>query len=163
MKTYVGVDPGASGAIVALTPDGTIVYSEKFHDRGPKELYDIVHQVVQPLSHVCMELVTPSPPQDGPARRSGTLSMFNFGKNVGHLEVSVLTAVTDGRLRMVTPATWQKCFGLYGMGKMDRTTKKNIHKAKAIELFGTQGKAITHANADALLIAEYCRRTTPNG
>jgi hypothetical protein len=60
----------------------------------------------------------------------------------------------------VTPQKWQKEFGLIVTGRglgQDDTAKKNRNKARAQELF--PGIKITHAIADALLIAEYGRRT----
>jgi hypothetical protein len=51
----------------------------------------------------------------------------------------------------VSPQKWQKAMGCMTKGD------KNVSKAKAQQLF-PQLK-ITHAIADALLIAEYARRT----
>lgn len=54
------------------------------------------------------------------------------------------------------PGVWQKPFRLPTQKKAGNTAKKNTHKARAQELF--PGLKITHAVADALLIAEYGRR-----
>jgi hypothetical protein len=56
----------------------------------------------------------------------------------------------------VTPGKWQKEFGLLAKKGETKTAKKNRHKARAQELF--PDLKITHATADALLIAEYGRR-----
>ena len=50
----------------------------------------------------------------------------------------------------VTPQKWQKALGCRTGGD------KNVSKARAQALFPLQN--ITHAIADALLLAEYCRR-----
>ncbi len=50
----------------------------------------------------------------------------------------------------VTPQKWQKTLSCLSRGD------KNITKAKAQQLF--PGLRVTHATADALLIAEYARR-----
>lgn len=61
-------------------------------------------------------------------------------------------------IELVAPSVWQRAFVLAG-GPRDEgiTAKKNRHKARAQELF--PNLKITHACADALLLAEYCRRT----
>ena len=59
------------------------------------------------------------------------------------------------RWEYVTPQKWQREFGLI-LPKLSNTDKKNRHKAVAQQLF--PDVKITHAIADALLIAEYCRR-----
>lgn len=64
------------------------------------------------------------------------------------------------RVEYVSPQKWQRALGLLskgrGLGQGD-TAKKNRNKAKAQELF--PGVKVTHAIADALLLAEYGRRT----
>jgi hypothetical protein len=52
----------------------------------------------------------------------------------------------------ISPQAWQKSLGCMTGGD------KNISKRRAQELFPTMN--VTHATADALLIAEYGRRTT---
>jgi hypothetical protein len=57
----------------------------------------------------------------------------------------------------VLPNAWQRALGVaYPPGSTD-TEKKNITKRRAQQLFPAF-TPITHAIADALLIAEYCRR-----
>ena len=81
--------------------------------------------------------------------------MFNFGHNFGMLEGLLIGAGIP--YDRVTPQKWQKEFGLYRLPDETKTAKKNRHKELAKELFPTLN--VTHATADALLIAEYCRRT----
>ncbi len=59
----------------------------------------------------------------------------------------------------VAPRTWQTAFGLVAKRgeRLTQTVKKNRHKDKAKKLWpGFPGK-ITHAVADAMLIAEFAR------
>ena len=57
----------------------------------------------------------------------------------------------------VIPRTWQKGVGITPRGKGETKTRfKNRLKAKASQLFPKVN--VTLATADALLIAEFCRR-----
>lgn len=75
-------------------------------------------------------------------------SSFRFGQSYGFLR-GVLVACRVP-FDQVTPAKWQRNLGCLSKGD------KNVTKAKAQELWPEL--RITHAIADALLIAEYGRR-----
>ncbi len=59
----------------------------------------------------------------------------------------------------VAPRTWQSAFGLVAKRgeRLTQTVKKNRHKDKAIKLWPGFPGRITHAVADAMLIAEFAR------
>lgn len=141
-EMFIGIDPGKSGGI-AFAFDGN-------YDaiKMPATLADVFSELVNATcdATALIEKVGPMPKQ-------GVKSMFSFGENYGALQM-VLTAL-GCPWDLVTPAKWQKEFGLYGK-KLEGTAKKNAHKAVAQRLFPTV--KVTHATADALLIAEYCRR-----
>ena len=146
MKTYIGIDPGKSGAMAIMHPTGDIEVIP----------FDAVKYSVA-LAHVslksdgvmcCVEKVSAMPGQ-------GVVSMFNFGHNLG---------VIEGLLRgygvpyqLVPPQTWKKEFSL------------SSDKAKSIEvcqkLFPNVSLLATERSrkpndgmAEALLMAEYARR-----
>ena len=78
----------------------------------------------------------------------GVKSAFTFGQGLGRLEMALTAAgIPFERDR---PQAWQKEMKCMSGGD------KNITKRRAQELFPSL--KITHANADALLIAEYGRR-----
>jgi crossover junction endodeoxyribonuclease RuvC len=87
--------------------------------------------------------------------KQGVTSMFHFGESYGFLQ-GMLSA---HKLRhdYVSPQRWKKHMGCLAPSKSTSTVKKNIDKSKAQQLFPAE--KITHQIADALLIAEYCRRT----
>ena len=80
--------------------------------------------------------------------KQGVSSTFKFGVGFGFL-VGCLTALKIP-FEFVTLQKWQKALSCQSHGD------KNVTKQKAQQLF-PQIKVI-HANADALLIAEYGRR-----
>ena len=143
---YIGIDPGANGGIGLI--------AERWHDAlsfNRISMTAVAHLLEDNLNkgdcHALIELVHAMPGQ-------GVTSMFNFGHNFGMLEGLLIGAGIP--YDRVTPQKWQKEFGLYRLPDETKTAKKNRHKALAKELFPTLN--ITHATADALLIAEYCRR-----
>ena len=83
----------------------------------------------------------------------GVVSAFTFGRSYGFLRG--LLAANGIKREDVTPQKWQAELGCRSKGD------KNVTKAKAQELWPNE--KITHANADAMLIAEYARRMVTQG
>ncbi len=146
----MGIDPGKSGGWAVLNQDGTVWGVGKNTD------LDTLFTALQlPRLTILMEKVGASP-------QMGTVSAFSFGESYGFMG-GFVTAIW-GTPHLVTPQQWQKEHGLIQRttkGKKSEvgrnsTAKKNANKAMAERLF--PGQKITHAWADALLIAEYCRR-----
>lgn len=140
MKLYIGIDPGVSGGI-AFIPESEEPWVIKMPetDADLREAFQIGIDY-QPFA--MLERVHSMPGQ-------GVASSFTFGEGYGKLQM-VLTCCGIPYDR-VTPQKWQKF--------MDCMTKgnKNVSKARAQSLF--PNIKVTHAIADALLIAEYLRRT----
>lgn len=146
---YIGIDPGQSGGIGILTGEGLYVHSFKFinqTDADISEMFDYL-QDLKGVMNECsifalLEKVHSMPKQ-------GVVSSFKFGGSFGFLR-GMLTA---HRIPWdyVSPQKWQKALSCQTKGD------KNITKAKAQRLWPEQ--KITHAIADALLMAEYCRLT----
>jgi hypothetical protein len=88
--------------------------------------------------HAYLEQVYSSPQQ-------GVKSAFTFGNGFGHLEMALTAAGIP--FTRVRPQIWQKELGCMTKGD------KNITKQRAQELFPSI--KVTHAIADALLIAKY--------
>lgn len=78
----------------------------------------------------------------------GVTSAFTFGHGVGALKMALVACSIP--FQLVTPQTWQTKMGCRTGGD------KNISKNKAQKLFPSV--KVTHAIADALIIAEYGRR-----
>jgi hypothetical protein len=78
----------------------------------------------------------------------GVSSTFKFGVSYGFV-LGLLSALRI-RHELVTPQKWQRAMNCLSGGD------KNVTKAAAQRLWPHW--KITHGNADALLIAEHCRR-----
>ena len=147
MKVFIGIDPGSNGAMAVIQQDD--VYEFPFKQISMTLISSMLEDYSDKRTcHALIELVHAMPGQ-------GVTSMFNFGHNFGMLEGLLIGAGIP--YDRVTPQKWQKEFGLYKLPDETKTAKKNRHKELAQELFPTL--KVTHATADALLIAEYARRT----
>lgn len=146
MKTILGLDPGTNGGIAWITdgkacaekmPETLLDLWELIGDIG-----DTVRSSTKHLDcKAYIEAVASSP-------QMGVKSAFTFGQGYGRLEMALTAAGIS--FERVSPRKWQGALGCLSGGD------KNVTKQKAQEMF-PQLK-ITHATADAILIAEYGRR-----
>ena len=137
----LGIDPGQSGGLALLDDSGAIVHVQKM----PETEHDTAELIVEfapRIRFALIEKVTPMPKQ-------GLGSTWTFGQHYGFLR-GLLVALKI-RFDQVRPQDWQKAMACRTGGD------KNISKAKAQQLFPQQ--KVTHATADALLLAEHCRRS----
>lgn len=146
---FIGIDPGKSGAMAAISRDGSVVFD--FEDpQGIAFLRLNRHEVAL----AALEKVSAMPKQ-------GVASSFNFGANFG---------IWQGRLEalaipfvFVTPQKWQKT--------VFDSARKGDRKAMSLDLarrlFPAMAEELKRkkddGRADALLIAEYARRLGSDG
>jgi hypothetical protein len=148
--TIIGIDPGVNGAIAWINDDKPCV--EKMPDTL-QDLWGLIQDIRAAASPplgvgetnamAYIEQVHSSP-------QMGVKSAFTFGNGFGHLEMALTAAgIPFTRIR---PQVWQKELGCLTKGD------KNVSKRKAQELFPSM--KVTHATADALLIAKYGTQQT---
>ncbi len=163
---YIGIDPGLAGGMAQLGDSVFIDLAVPIVDRtttmptitikkakGQKREYDI-HAIVEwlraiPTDQKCcaaLELVHSMPKQ-------GVASSFHFGKGFGIIQ-GILCALNIP-YELVTPQRWMKLM-LEG-----RPKGKGSSIIKVKELFPEMRdlKRTEHGKADAILLAEYLRRT----
>ena len=150
----IGIDPGLSGAVVAILPSGEI----EFHDMPVLEV-----KKKQTLDYVGLAHILRRYPSRGECKAAielvgampgqGVSSMFKFGQTYGAALATLATLQIP--YRTVTPPVWKKAYRLIGCDKDES-------RARALELFPAAvdylGLKKHHGRADALLIAEYLRR-----
>lgn len=141
---FIGIDPGTSGGVGWVDDDSDECGKAAFGKMTEREIALLVKELTY-VSHetprAVIEAVHSSP-------QMGVKSSFTFGQSYGFLRgvlASHLIAYVE-----VRPQAWQKAMGCLSKGD------KNVTKAKAQQLY--PGEKITHATADALLLATYCRR-----
>jgi len=140
----IGIDPGKSGAVVALKDGKVKVCRLDQTERDIAEFFDWLDAQISfggGAALVMLERASAMPGQ-------GVSSTFKFGTGYGFLRGCI--AMTTIPMEEVAPAKWQRVMGCLTKGD------KRISRARAQQLFPVL--KVVHANADALLIAEYCRR-----
>lgn len=149
----IGIDPGKSGGIVALLDYGDRVDSV-LHPMPETEL-DVIRAVAFWTAYegprfAVVEWIHPA------IKGIGKSQMSKLYGNYMQLRAACLMAEIP--FETAQAVKWQRSLGITPRKKTEgRSQWKNRLKAKAQELFPkTQG--ITLHTADALLIAEYCRR-----
>lgn len=151
----VGIDPGFSGAVAALLPDGEArVFDMPVVGTKKDKLIDgalILRELLQIApSTIAVERVGAMPGQ-------GVVSMFNFGVAFG--TVLGLATATGARLILVPPAQWKRQYGLVGKPKEAAVREAYMRVPVARDYLhikrGVTNKEQAIGRADALLIANY--------
>lgn len=136
---YIGVDPGASGAVVAINERFECEFIK--NDSTERDIAEFVANWATIDSFAMIERVNAMPKQ-------GVSSTFKFGKSYGFLRGCLISKSIP--FEECSPVVWQRAMGCLSKGD------KNVTKARAQQLFPKV--KCTHAISDALLIAEFCRR-----
>ena len=139
--TTIGIDVGVNGGIAWITDGKPCV--EKMPDTL-QDLWEVIVSISLEAGtggigvKAYIEQVASSP-------QMGVVSAFSFGRGYGNLEMALTAAGIP--FERVRPQEWQKHMKCMSGGD------KNVTKRRAQELFPSL--KITHATADALLIAQY--------
>ncbi len=165
-KIYMGIDPGLSGGIAIIENTVPLVVMEMMITtngeidviRLRKELRKILRQV----DHCYIEKSQPMPQQSAN-------STFNYGKGYGMIRA--LLDISAVPYQEIAPLKWKREYSLVNKGKNKPKKKKASIKAESIavarklfpklpdETFITPRGRMKDGVAEALLIAEFCRRT----
>jgi crossover junction endodeoxyribonuclease RuvC len=156
---YIGIDPGLSGALVAITPTSIEFHDMPVFDIGTKQQLDYAN-----LAHIlrqysasgdvlaAIEFVAAMPGQ-------GVSSTFKFGQCYG-AALGILAALKIP-YQTVAPVKWKRAFKLVGC-------EKDESRQRALELFPDCVAELRlkkhHGRADALLMARWlaqARETAP--
>ena len=144
MPYVLGVDPGKSGGLALLHPSGTVPVS---HTKMPERDGDLAIWLAGARKHALddgdtirafLEDVWCSP-------QMGVKSAFTFGQEVGRIKMALRG--TGIPYDLVAPIRWQNALDCRTFGD------KNVTHQAAARHFPMV--KVTHAIADALLIARY--------
>lgn len=160
-KAFVGIDPGSSGGIAMIDPLGLVMTWKM-----PSDEEDMVNLMEllpsnksRPGGYIYIEKVGGFMGEGKGKDKKNAASahtMFKFGRGVGVL-IGALLAF-DTVFTEIPPQQWQKGLNLHPKNRYrGKTAWKNYLKKTAQEYFPSE--KVTLYNADALLIAEYCRQT----
>lgn len=147
----IGIDPGCTGAIVAMDESGVIIGNmpmptlkdgKKSRVNGAALASFLREFLGRPVKAVIERV--------GAMPGNGSASMFTFGHSAG-----VVQGVIEGMeipYQMVTPQAWKKRAGLIGSDK-DAARSRAIQMYPGLRVLDLKGKG--QALADAILIARY--------
>lgn len=152
----IGIDPGFTGAIAHYNATTRrLVITDMPVSPGPKGKTELLHgalfEALQcPTCDVWVEQVGAMPGQ-------GVSSMFRFGQTVGAIHMAV--AARGHALRLVTPASWKRHFGL--------VKDKGAARGLAAQRFPAHASMFKRVRddgrAEAALIALYGAETSSRG
>jgi crossover junction endodeoxyribonuclease RuvC len=145
---YIGIDPGKSGGIAAIIDGKAMAWA--YDDAVLKN----VLRTSGGEGTMCfVEKVSAMPKQ-------GVTSMFNFGKSFGY--ILGMLEYTETPYQLIPPQKWKKAYSLDGDKAHSIAACKRLFPE--ISLLRTERCSKEHDGmAEALLIAEYCRRITGKG
>ena len=142
-KIYIGIDPGKSGGICFLMDDEIKTF------KCPATTHDMAGELILAKDirkcTAVVERVHSFPGQ-------GVASTFNFGYNYG-VWLGILSALHIP-YQLCLPRKWMKFYGSMPKEKKDR---KNHLKQLAQQMYPDH--KVTLYNADAILLANYLKKT----
>jgi hypothetical protein len=171
VKFYIGIDPGLSGVLAVLVEKPGARLEVSTH-RVPtmhvakKSGKGKVHRYNLPMMFGLLKQFTGTRVIAGLEELSGrpgqsSQSVFGMGRGFGIWEA--LLAAAQIPMVPIPPQTWKKNLGVTGKPGQDDRSRKAESVLKAQQLFPwVEFPYVTdHNKADAVLIAEYVRRTVP--
>jgi len=138
---YMGIDPGKSGGIAVVFDDHLVPPLVQKLNAPEQQVIEFLKKYNPIQIKAVLEAVHSTP-------QMGVVSAFSFGKSYGFLCGAL--AGLGIAYEPVSPQRWQTSLQCRTGGD------KNITKNLAQELFPTV--KVTHAIADALLLATYARK-----
>lgn len=144
---WVGIDPGATGAIAVLQANNLTITTLKDEREALDELRRISKLPGQVF--VLLEEVHSMP-------RQGVVSSFTFGRNFGVVIGMVMAC--DLSLQLMRPQRWLKELGIRPRKKTESKTEWKKFLAATAKRMYPKFQSINQQNADSVLIATACRR-----
>lgn len=157
--TFAGIDPGKTGAIAWISPDGTaharatpiLTFPNGKWDFDREEMRDILSMLEG--SFVAIEKVSSAPMR---GRRQGAVGMFGFGRGFG-LWLGMLSAMSIPFVE-VNPRRWKKAV----LGGTPKDKAAAIRWAQTVYpgvslLAKPRSRKPSDGICDALCLAEYAR------
>lgn len=147
---WIGIDPGLSGAVAILTPQGAEVHdTPTTRLRRQEYLVGAMAELLRPYAglpaHAVLEQVSTRP---GESAQSGLCT----GRGGGLWEAILATLRIPYEL--VPPAVWKRHFGLL---KCDKDASRLRAQCLFPALVPELSRKRDDGRAEALLLADYCR------
>ena len=154
-KIYLGIDPGLAGGMAVVSDKSATAVINM--PQTPKDILDWLTSLTEFADEGGFQVVAVLEDVGHGMPGQSSSATAKFARHCGHIEMALLALGIH--TETVTPQKWQKTYQLGKSKEYTKTQWKNRLKAKAQQLFPDLGKKVTLSTADALLIAEYGRRT----
>jgi crossover junction endodeoxyribonuclease RuvC len=167
---FVGIDPGVTGALAAIhgqdvvmLADAPVVWAGKRRIPAVREMDELLVSLRGQLTVINGGDICVAIEKQQAMPKQGVVSMFGLGRGYGIWEG--LIAARHWPYTLVSPRDWHKVI-LCGMptgGKQSKGSAR-IVAGRLFPLAETRlGERQSNDRSDALLIAEYARRTMGDG
>lgn len=147
---FLGIDPGASGGIAIINKEAIAIKMPE----TARDIWDFFSAYQDSEVYAVLEKVGGVVSSTADNKFMGA-SMFTFGSSYGMVYMALIAAKIP--FDLAHPRTWQKSFNLSRMKGELHSKWKGRMKETAQRLFPEV--RVTLATADALLLAEYARRS----
>ena len=149
MSLYIGIDPGKSGGIASIYcfDDGGRAVKVINMPEDDGELFRRLSGMSKWSGQQVFVMLERAHAMPRKVRKGG-IANFKMGESYGRIKMALAAARIQ--FEEVAAIRWQNVMQCRTGGD------KRVTRTKAMAMFS--GIRVTHATADALLIAEYCRR-----
>lgn len=164
-RAYLGIDPGASGALALLHENSLVIYDMPltFEKRRGKVVTEIDTRALRVLARnfgrIGCEgdyLVTPVLEQVGGLPRQGAASAFQFGRTYGQIEMACNCFLSE--IMYAAPTKWKADARLIGKDKAASCAlAAELWPEHAAQFFGPRG-GLKDGRAEAALLARFGQR-----
>jgi len=155
MSIVTGIDPGKTGALVILFPDGsTAVHRVPLMKLRGKERPAWTEWAIlwtNALAFAGPDLIVIE--EVGARPGQGVTSMFNFGQALGFIRA--IAAGAGCRIESVTPSIWK---GKLGLLKSDKNASREAARRLVPSITGEVARVKDDGVAEAALLAYYGRK-----
>jgi hypothetical protein len=152
MVAYIGIDPGSSSGCIAVLSqwgENHLISTIEFDKYTTKEWFAELKGLAEDYEcHAVLEKVHGMPGMN-------VVAISSFMKNVGHIEMALIALNIP--FIEVTPQAWMKYYNLKkekDESKPDWKRRLREHLQRIMPNF-----KVTNNNADAMLLANYCKET----
>ena len=166
---YIGIDPGLSGGIAIMKPEGieTAIMPTTTIKKANKDKRVIDHDGLKKIFEVfksepCYAMIEEQQSMSKGGKPQGVISMVTLGLGFGAL----LQVLTDFNIdfERVNPQDWQKEFGIANGDTKAQALEVCQSLFPKLNLLGTEKSRVAHKGVvDAVLIMQYGIRKHKNG
>ena len=153
MNYYIGIDPGKHGAIAILNEDGSLWRLIDMPNNIGKEVYDFLYDSIEFAEGAAIVAFIE---QAQAMPKQGIKGAFVYGKGYG--EIIAVLKILKIAFQEIHSLSWKREFKLLKKDKIDSVKVAEQLFPDVYVSFRSDRGRLLDGRAEAMLIAEYCRR-----